>query len=140
MIGFGKQKRLYLCLDFSNKSPFWLLDIGLLGSTLLGNLTISIYQNCMATINSSSSILDISTKSHHFFLVLLFIFFICLALVSSWSTADSETLMSGHSSTKTMKDFHARKGDTHSNPKGRDNRFEASDHEVPSGPNPISNR
>ncbi|KAI3449880.1 hypothetical protein Pfo_006545 [Paulownia fortunei] len=116
------------------------------------------YPNCMATtlkINSSSSVLEISTKSHHFFLF-FGLLFILLALVNSSgdpskfssdmaSTLPSrETLFSESSAEKAAAktvDFHPRKsGNRHaSKSKGKD-QFEASDHEVPSGPNPISNR
>ncbi|KAI3461041.1 hypothetical protein Pfo_017704 [Paulownia fortunei] len=108
-------------------------------------------------INSSSpssSILEISTKSHHFFLLFLGLLFILLALVNSTGDPSNpssnmasrtipshETLFSDSSpaekpAAKTM-DFHPRK---RGNRKSKGREFEASNHEVPSGPNPISNR
>ncbi|XP_011080181.1 CLAVATA3/ESR (CLE)-related protein TDIF [Sesamum indicum] len=119
-------------------------------------------------INSSSSssspspfsLLEIPTKPHHFFFF-FGLLFVLLAVVSSSGSDPSvtaaassalpphETLFSGERAAAKTVDFQPRKKASNphaSKPKGyKDDdgdrrQFEASDHEVPSGPNPISNR
>ncbi|EYU46341.1 hypothetical protein ABFS82_04G051500 [Erythranthe guttata] len=96
-------------------------------------------------LKSSSS----KKKSHHFFFLFFFLlFFILSAVVSSSEMAPSnKTLVSNSSSSapKTVNfepDSYKRAKDNNrrdsTKSKGKDE-FEASEHEVPSGPNPISN-
>ncbi|KAK4419479.1 hypothetical protein Salat_2360800 [Sesamum alatum] len=110
----------------------------------------------MATsLRINSSVLEIPSKPHHFFLF-FGLLFILLAVASSSGGEPSidvaalpphQTLFSGERAAAKTVDFHPRKRaivNPHAfKPKGKeddDDQFEASDHEVPSGPNPISNR
>ncbi|PIN03171.1 hypothetical protein CDL12_24310 [Handroanthus impetiginosus] len=104
---------------------------------------------CMATtlkLNSSFN-LEFSSKPHNLLLFFGLLFMILVALVNSSSSEDfskpssdmASVLPSHHQTTAKTVEFHPRKrGNPRS--KGKDPRFGASDHEVPSGPNPISNR
>ncbi|PIN22761.1 hypothetical protein CDL12_04522 [Handroanthus impetiginosus] len=110
-------------------------------------------------INPFSSLLEIPTKSHKnfvLFLGILLIIIVNLAIVSSTSDhtsrPSSRPLMASNPSQETLfkdsnsKNIHAKnvhfrprkRGINYRKSKGRE--FEGSDHEVPSGPNPISNR
>ncbi|CAA2934107.1 CLAVATA3/ESR (CLE)-related protein 41-like [Olea europaea var. sylvestris] len=104
------------------------------------------FPNCMAKSKSSSS--EASTKSYMFLLLLGFLF-ISLVLVHS-SDPVKPSMKTAVSSTRRLvpdspKASATNSMDVHVHPKKRPNshtwgEFGAGAHEVPSGPNPISNK
>ncbi|KAL7172737.1 hypothetical protein ACSBR2_032249 [Camellia fascicularis] len=114
--------------------------------------------DCMATFRTSSSLSETSTKSHPFllFLSLLFIFLILVHSEDPSTTPSSmassiptRRLLADSSSSPTSKmNFHPKNTQNSHTPSSSSSssssstrrEFEAGAHEVPSGPNPISNR
>ncbi|KAJ9169739.1 hypothetical protein P3X46_017896 [Hevea brasiliensis] len=115
----------------------------------------------MAKPNSKSPIAETNTKSHHFFLLFALVIFIFLLLISPANKPinPSKVTMASSisikrlllepsestSSTTTMTNMHPKKSQnshasSSSTSKSKGSEFEAEAHEVPSGPNPISNR
>ncbi|CDP03858.1 unnamed protein product [Coffea canephora] len=113
--------------------------------------------DCMATLKTSSKISESSSKSQNPFLLFLGLIFIFLVLVHSSDPSISPSLESTqtlvpHSSpssasspsppSSAMK-LHSRRSKTMHTPSSSSSsasrEFEAGEHEVPSGPNPISN-
>ncbi|CAI9770634.1 unnamed protein product [Fraxinus pennsylvanica] len=101
----------------------------------------------MAKTSSFSS--EISTTFTHPFLLFLGLVFIFLVLVNSSdpskhsmdSSLPSRRLLLNSDSAAKSTNFHPRKREKHSHGSSYSKReFEAGDHEVPSGPNPISNK
>ncbi|KAJ7950412.1 CLAVATA3/ESR (CLE)-related protein 41-like, partial [Quillaja saponaria] len=115
----------------------WILNpCGLLGGWFL-------LQNCMAAPKTpSSSISETFTKSHPFFqfLSLLFIF---LLLINLSNPMNPSTVTSSSSSSNSIKQSESTPSTTNLNPhktQSSHRKFGVEAHEVPSGPNPISNR
>ncbi|KAL2470650.1 Uncharacterized protein Adt_38786 [Abeliophyllum distichum] len=110
-----------------------------------------LFQICMAKTSSFSA--EISTKYTNPFLLLLGLVFIFLVLVNSSdpskpsmdSSVSSERLLLNTDSATKSTNFHPRKREKYSHASSSSSsssrrEFEAGDHEVPSGPNPISNK
>ncbi|KAG8641922.1 hypothetical protein MANES_12G052002v8 [Manihot esculenta] len=114
-----------------------------------------LFSICMAKPNSKSSISETNyTKSHHFFLFFALLIFIFLLLIiptkpinQSSSISIKRVLFefSSESTSTTMNNLHPKQSQTSrasssSSTKSKGSEFGAEAHEVPSGPNPISNR
>ncbi|GAV70683.1 hypothetical protein CFOL_v3_14181 [Cephalotus follicularis] len=100
-----------------------------------------IFLDCMATPNTTSKITETYTKSH-FLLLLCTLCFIFLLLISPTNTINpSKRRLLDSSATSTMNFLPKQTKATHtSSSKSTRKEFGAAAHEVPSGPNPISNR
>ncbi|KAL8494257.1 hypothetical protein ACS0TY_025162 [Phlomoides rotata] len=95
--------------------------------------------------SSSSSFLKISTKFHHLLVVIVGFLFLFVALVNSSKPSSTSTTLPQHEKPffpdSSTTNFRAgRRESRKAKTMKRRDQFEASDHEVPSGPNPISNR
>lgn len=107
---------------------------------------------CMAKLRSSSQISQFSNPSSSLFCIALLIFIFLITLLQSSTsmaatsvpfepTTSSRDEPSRTSTTTTMNFDHHPKRTTHHQSHSKSTRsFEAGAHEVPSGPNPISNR
>lgn len=132
----------------------WLMDIDLLWS--FGGWFLIIYSDtinyCMANLRSTSHISKFSNPNSCSSLVLIALLIIIFLITSTQSSTSmavashpSEPTTSSHdhespkSSTTTMNFHRKRTHDHQAHPKPTRS-FEAGAHEVPSGPNPISNR
>ncbi|KAB1210166.1 CLAVATA3/ESR (CLE)-related protein TDIF [Morella rubra] len=109
-----------------------------------------IFPNCMAVPKTSSSISEIHTKSHPFilFLAILFIFLLLINLSNTMNPSMASSvpvkrllLDPSASAASTTTSLHPKQiGKRHTSPTSSTKReFGADAHEVPSGPNPISN-
>ncbi|PSR89697.1 TDIFp like [Actinidia chinensis var. chinensis] len=109
------------------------MDIDLLWS--LGGWFLIFPDICMATLKTLSPTSQITAKSH-LFLIFLSLLFIFLVLVHS---ADSSTPSTTTTATATM-DLNPKRTQSSRPSSSTRREFGAKAHEVPSGPNPISNR
>ncbi|KAJ9176562.1 hypothetical protein P3X46_011864 [Hevea brasiliensis] len=114
-----------------------------------------LFSICMAKPNSKLPISETNTKSHHFFLLFALLIFIFLLLISPTKPTKQSTMgssisfkrllleSSSESTSTTMTNLHPKQSQSShdsSSTKSRGSVFGAKAHEVPSGPNPISNR
>ncbi|KAE7997975.1 hypothetical protein FH972_002561 [Carpinus fangiana] len=103
-----------------------------------------LFPNCMAVPKTSSSISEIHTKSHPFvlFIAILFIFLLLINLsnpinpsMASSSVPLKRVLLDPSASATSTANLHPKQARN----KPTEREFGAEAHEVPSGPNPISN-
>uniref|UniRef100_A0A2P2PTH2 Uncharacterized protein n=1 Tax=Rhizophora mucronata TaxID=61149 RepID=A0A2P2PTH2_RHIMU len=114
-----------------------------------------LFSNCMATPKAHSTVTETCTKSRHFFLLFALLFILLLLITNPTNTIKDPSNMapssisikrllleSSESASTTMNLHPNQPQNTHtssSSSKSKHKEFGVQAHEVPSGPNPISN-